>query len=98
MTLYQEYLFVIGKLKDIYKLELKADHKDLHSFYKDDRPLFKLFFGNFTKEPHPIIVISFHLDLPHAEAVQWFLNIHYTHPQIKIHDSFIEDSGVALGK
>jgi hypothetical protein len=90
--MYQEYLFVIGKLKDIYGLHVDVDHKDIHTFYKDKKPLFKLFYGMFTKESDPSIVISFHLDLIHAEAIQWFSFVYRLHPMLKIHDSYIEDS------
>lgn len=91
-NLYQEYLFVIGKLKDTYNLHVDVDHKDIHTFYKDKKPLFKLFFGMFTKEEENSIVVSFHIDMFHAEAIQWFINIYNLHPLIKIHDSYIEDS------
>jgi len=91
-TLYEQYLFVIGKLKDTYKLDIEVDHRDIHTFYKDKRPLFKLFYGMFTKEDDPSIVVSFHIDMYHPEAIQWFINIYSLHPLIKMHDSYIDDS------
>lgn len=90
--LYQEYLRVIGRLKDVYKLHIDVDHEDIHTFYVDKKPLFKLFFGTFTKDPEPSIVVSFHVDLYHAEAISWFINIYRIYPALLIHDSFIEDS------
>lgn len=91
-TLYEQYLYVIGKLKDTYKLDLEVEHRDIHTFYKDKRPLFKLFYGMFTKEDDPSIVVSFHIDMYHVEAIQWFINIYSLHPLLKMHDSYIEDS------
>lgn len=91
-SLYQEYLYVIGKLKDAYGLDVDVDHKDIHTFFKNKRPLFKLFFGVFEKEENHSIVVSFHLDLYHAEAIQWFIHIFNQHPLVKLHDSWIEDS------
>lgn len=90
--IYQEYLYLIGRLKDVYKLTVDVDHKDIHTFYKDKRPLFKLFFGMFTKEDSPSIVISFHLNLFHAEAIQLFINVYNFYPLIKLHDSWVADS------
>lgn len=90
--LYQEYLRVIGKLKDVYKLHVDVDHEDIHTFYIDKKPLFKLLFGTFTSDPDPSIVVSFHVSLLHPEAITWFINIYRTHPGILIHDSYIEDS------
>lgn len=90
--LYQEYLQVIGKLKDIFGLSIDVDHPDIHTFYKDKRPLFKLFFGMFEKDENPSIVVSFHIELFHPEAINWFVNIYKIHPQITMHDSYIEDS------
>lgn len=90
--LYQEYLHVIGRLKDVFGLHIDVDHKDIHTFYKDKRPLFKLFFGMFTKDPEPSIVVSFHVNMLHPEVISWFIHIYRLHPAIKIHDSYIEDS------
>lgn len=90
--LYQEYLFIIGKLKDTYSLHIDVDHKDIHTFYRDKKPLFKLMFGHFTKDDSPSIVISFHLDMYHSEAISWFVNIYQLHPLIQIQDSYMEDS------
>jgi hypothetical protein len=91
---YQEYLRVIGKLKDIYKLDVDVDHSDIHSFSKDKRPLFKLFFGVFEEDPkaEPSIVVSFHIDLYHPEAITWYVALYKIHPGMSIHDSYIEDS------
>lgn len=91
-NLYQEYIYVIGKLKDVYKLDVDVDHRNIHTFYMNKRPVFKLLYGEFQKETSPSVVVSFHLDLHHAEAIQWFINIYSIHPLIKIHDSYIEDS------
>lgn len=90
--LYQEYLRVIGRLKDIFGLNIDVEHQDIHTFFKDKRPLFKLFFGVFSKDEDPSIVVSFHVDLMHPEAIGWFINIYRLHPGITMHDSWIEDS------
>lgn len=92
MDLYQEYLYVIGKIKDVYKLDIDVDHKDIHTFYKGKTPLFKLFYGIFSTDTDPCIVISFHIDMYHAEAIQWYAKVYSIHPFLKIHDSWVEDS------
>lgn len=90
--LYQEYLLVIGKLKDAFKFDVDVEHQDIHTFYRDKRPLFKLFFGSFQKDSEPSIVVSFHLDLPIPEAIAWYINIYRLYPVISMHDSYIEDA------
>lgn len=89
---YQEYLWMIGKLKDTFGLHIEVEHQDIHTFFKDKRPLFKLFFGMFTKDESPSVVVSFHVDMFHPEAIKWFINIYQLNPHIVIHDSWIEDS------
>jgi hypothetical protein len=90
---YQEYLHLIGRLKDVYGIHADVDHQDIHVFTKDKRQIFKLFFGVFNKQPEePSIVVSFHVDLMHAEAIIWFMNIQKLYPDILLHDSYIEDS------
>jgi hypothetical protein len=90
--MYQEYLFVIGKLKDQFKLDLEVSHREVHTFFKDKRPIFKLLYGTFEKEASPVIVVSFHIDLTHSEAIMWFVDLYKIHPLIRLHDSWIEDS------
>lgn len=98
--LYQEYLRVIGTLKDVHKFDVQVDHQDIHTFYRDKRPIFKLLFGIFQEDIEPSIVVSFHIDLYHPEAVGWFINIYRVHPGVAMHDSYIEDSNgeTYLGK
>lgn len=89
---YQEYLRIIGRLKDVFGFHVDVEHENIHTFFKDKRPIFKLFFGMFTQDADPSIVVSMHVDLLHPEAVGWFINIYRLHPQIVLHDSWIEDS------
>ena len=91
---YQEYLHLIRRLKDVYGIHADVDHQDIHVFSKDKRQIFKLFFGIFNTKPDgdATIVVSFHVDLMHAEAIIWFMNILKLHPDIQLHDSYIEDS------
>lgn len=91
-TLYQEYLYIIGRLKDLYKLTIEVDHKDIHSFFENGKPLFKLFYGVFSKADSPTIVVSFHIDMAHQDAITWFVRIFKLHPLLQVHESFIEDA------
>lgn len=88
---YHDYLYLIGELKDRHGLTIDVDHQDIHSFYKDKKPLFKLFYGMFTGTENPSIVVSFHIDLKHPEVIKWFINIYQIDGTIAIHDSYIED-------
>ena len=89
---YQNYLYLIGQLKDIHGLTIDVDHEDIHSFYKDKKPIFKLFYGIFPGNGEPTIVVSFHIDLKHPEVIKWFINIYRIDATIAIHDSYIEVS------
>jgi hypothetical protein len=90
--MYDQYIYLIGKLKDVYKLDVEVEHRNIHVFYKDKLPLFKLFFGIFPSQESQSIVISFHIDLTHPEVIIWFQNLKDIHPIIELHDSYIEDS------
>jgi hypothetical protein len=93
VDMYQQYLYTIGVLKDRHGLTMDVDHAHIHTFYKDKRPLFKLFYGAFEKDSDvKSIVVSFHLDLHHPEVINWYINIYNIHPLTQIHDSYYEDS------
>jgi hypothetical protein len=90
MSLYQEYLRVIGQLKDVYKLDVETNHRDIHTFFVNKVQTFKLLFGTYASG-HNQIVVSFHIDVPSRDVVYWFLNIQYFHPLLKVVDHHIED-------
>lgn len=90
--LYAHYLWLIGTLKDSYKLHVDADHKDIHTFYKERQPLFKLFFGRFDKNNVDSIVVSFHIDLISTVTISWFMILQNLHPPISLTEVFIEDA------
>jgi hypothetical protein len=92
VTLYQEYLLVIKRLTEIYKLHVDVGHKDSHTFYKDKVPIFKLLFGTSRETGETNIVVSFHIGLKIHNAVAWFVSIYHEHPLIQVAESFIEDS------
>lgn len=89
---YQQYLYLIGQLKDKFKLTIDVDREDIHTFFQGKRPLFKLFFGTHAEEDTPSIVVSFHLDLLHPEVIIWFNEIYELHPTLQLQDSYYEDS------
>lgn len=90
VDLYQEYLFIIGKLKDIYKLDVDTGHRNIHTFFQNKTQMFKLMFGKYISGGNQI-VISFHIDVPSRDAVYWFLNVQHFHPLLKVVDHHIED-------
>lgn len=88
--LYQEYLFVIGKLKDIYKLEAETNHRNIHTFFVNKNQTFKLMYGTYTTGTNQIVV-SFHIDVSSRDAIYWFLNIQHFYPLLKVVEHHIED-------
>lgn len=92
MDLYQEYLYIIGQIKDIYKVDAYPDHKEIHTFSIKGAPLFKLFYGVFQNDKEPSIVLAFHIDMIHPEVIKWFTAIYNISPVVSIHDSWIDDS------
>lgn len=89
--LYQEYLYVIGKLKETHTLYVEADHKNIHTFFKGKIPLFKLLFGTFSEDAPKSIVVSFHIELPVIAAIQWYVRINSIHPLLKVCNVYFED-------
>lgn len=89
---YQQYLYLIGQIKDKFNLSIDVDREDIHTFYQGKRPLFKLFFGTHAEDTEPSIVISFHLDLLHPEVIIWFNEVYEMHPTLQLQDSYYEDS------
>jgi hypothetical protein len=90
IDLYQEYLYVIGMLKDVYKLEVETAHRNIHTFFVNKSQTFKLMFGTYQNGSNQIVV-TFHIDVPSRDAIYWFLNIQHFYPMLKVVDHHIED-------
>lgn len=90
-TPYQEYLFVIGKLKDVYNLDVDVSHRDIHTFYDKKKPVFKLMFGQYNENQETGIVVSFYIDIKVTEAINWFISISEIHPMVRVAEVYIED-------
>lgn len=88
---YQNYLHLIGLLKDAYKFTVDVAHRDIHTFIKDKKHIFKLLFGEDKDVGIPSIVISFHIDVPSHEALEWFLKIKKQFDPIKFAPYYVED-------
>src|SRR5579863_3837695 len=91
ITMYEQYLWLIGELKERHKLHVEADHKDIHTFYKNKVQLFKLFHGKYTSTEADSIVVSFHINLTATDAIEWYVNIKNLHPPILVTEVFMED-------
>lgn len=89
--MYQEYLYVIGKAKDGYKLDVDVEHRNIHTFYQNKVPLFKLIFGKFSDQEFDSILVSFHIDIKSSKAVTWYANLYKITPFIAVTDHYIED-------
>lgn len=90
-NLYQEYIYLVGRLKDIHALDVDVNHKDIHTFYKNKIPMFKLLFGEFSKTKELNIVVSFHIDVKVTDAILWFINIQNIYPLLKVAEVYIDD-------
>lgn len=88
---YQNYLYLVGILKDAYKLDVQVDHRDIHTFIQNKLHVFKLMFGEDQETGVPSIVVSFHIDVTSHDAIEWFLRIKSHFSPIKYVSYYVED-------
>lgn len=91
VTLYQEYLYIIKQLREIYKLDVDVPHRDIHNFYKDKKPIFKLMYGKYGGSGDGSIVVSFHITMKVVDSIGWFSKIQKINPMVKLAESYVED-------
>jgi len=91
-SMYEQYLWLIGQLKEAHKLHVEPDHQDVHTFYRGKLQLFKLMYGRFADQSQDYIVVSFHINLSATDAIEWYVTIKNLHPPIKVADVYIEDA------
>lgn len=91
-SMYEQYIWLIGQLKEIHKLHVEADHQDVHTFYSGKLQLFKLLYGRFTDSNQDYIVLSFHINLSATDAIEWYVVVKNYHPPIRVTDVYIEDA------
>jgi hypothetical protein len=85
-NMYEQYLWLIGQIKDLYKLHVDVDHKEIHTFVSERQPVFKLFHGDDR------IVVSFHINVSATNAIEWYVKLKNLHPPIVVTDVYIEDA------
>lgn len=91
VSMYQHYLWMIGKLKDSHKMTIVVPHKDSHEMCIDNQPKFKLLFGEFAGHVGECIVFCPHVYLEIKEAIIWFSRVAALHPELLLWDVYLED-------
>lgn len=89
---YQGYLEIIKKINELYGTTVDAEHEYIHEFYEGQLPLFKLLMSNTNEVQPPVLIVSFHLELPTTEAIQWFLRIRQLDSSLHMTGCYLKDA------
>lgn len=89
---YPTYMELIKKLNELYGTVVFVEHSFIHEFYEGDIPLFKLILSSSDETQPPILIISYHVELPSPAAIQWFLRIQQIDPNLHITGCYLKDA------
>lgn len=90
-SLFQQYVWVIGQLKDRFKMTMETRHRESHEFFFENQPKFKLLYGRMENEQGNCIVFCPHIEMQTKEAIVWFCRVSELHPETVLWDVYLED-------
>lgn len=89
---YETYLEIIKKINESYGTSVEVEHQCIHEFFEGQDPLFKLILSNTSKDEPSILIVSFHLEMPTTQAIQWFLRLRQLDPTLHMTGCYMRDA------
>lgn len=100
VTVYDEYQRLIKHLKTLYGCTFEKVDDFIHVCVEGKYEAFRLMFGTFADVRGDAIVLSFHLQVDPALAIQWFVRMQHIYPLIRVAECYFKDDDgkIHMGK
>lgn len=85
------YSEILKQVRNLYGLTSDQEHIYVHEFFEGPLPLFKLILVNGSDEGPGYTMISYHIEVEAAEAVQWFLRVRNLEPNLRLGPCYLRD-------
>jgi hypothetical protein len=89
---YDVYLGIIKQINETFGTTVEVEHSYIHEFLEGQNPIFKLILSAGDGTTPPVIIISFHLETPTVDAIQWFLRVRQLDPTLHMTQCYIKDT------
>lgn len=86
------YSEIVKQVKTIYGLTSEAEHECIHEFFEGPLPVLKLILVAANDDGPGFLMVSFHIEIEAAEAIQWFIRIRSLDPNLRVTACYLKDS------
>jgi len=86
------YSEVVKQVKNLYGLASESEHEFIHEFFEGLLPMFKLILVAPNDEGPGFVMVSFHIEVEAAVAIQWFSRIRTLDPNLRVTACYLRDS------
>lgn len=85
------YTEILNQMRILYGLTSDQEHEAIHEFFEGPLPVFKLILVTSDEGPG-FTMVSFHIEVQAAEAIQWFLRIRGLEPNLRVGPCYLRDT------
>lgn len=82
---------ILNQMRNLYGLTSDQEHEAIHEFFEGPLPVFKLILVNSDEGPG-FTMVSFHIEVQAAEAIQWYVRIRNLEPGLRVTACYLRDS------
>lgn len=86
------YAEILNQVKNLYGVRPEQEHEFIHEFFEGPLPLFKLILVDGDINGPGYVMVSFHIEIEAAEAIQWFARIRALEPNLRVTACYLRDS------
>lgn len=86
------YKEIVARINQLYGTTCDEEHEYINEFYEGPIPTFKLILSQDDPDRVGVMIISFHIEVEAAVAIQWFLRVRQLEPNLHITACYLRDA------
>lgn len=86
------YSEILTQVRNLYGLTSEPEHSCIHEFFEGPLPVFKLILVAPNDDGPGFTMVSFHIEIEAAVAINWFVRIRTLDPNLRVTACYLRDS------
>lgn len=86
------YSEILRQVRNLYGVSSEPEHDCIHEFFEGPLPLFKLILVAANDDGPGFTMVSFHIEIEAAVAINWFLRIRALDPNLRVTACYLKDT------
>lgn len=86
------YSEILKQVRNLYGLTSEIEHEYIHEFFEGPLPVFKLILVAANDDGPGFTMVSFHIEIEAAVAINWFMRIRALDPNLRVTACYLRDT------